>query len=344
MTASRPLVSVLIPVFNGGPLLRDLHRELAPVLDTLAGGTEIVFVDDGSRDDSLQVLRALQEHDSRIRVIELAMNCGQHAAFSAALEHARGRYLVTMDADLQCDPRDIPKLLAPLDQGFDMVSGVRLARRDPLMRRMLSAMVTRIVGGMTRIRLRDMGCPFNAMTDRIAHQIAMFGELRRFLKPLAVRLATRVTEVEVAHRERSARQPRSSYSVTALVRLFMDFLVTSLGNVFAWVFIMGAGLVLICAALLATSVLAWSAGALPGLWVLGATGLVTLALLVALLGLAGDYLQRIHRQTSGLPLYVIQAIHEAPTDTNAENRLTSAEGRSSGLGTVAVGEGQRRGN
>jgi glycosyltransferase involved in cell wall biosynthesis len=340
MTASRPLVSILIPVFNGAPLLPDLQHELAPVLDTLAGGSEIIYVDDGSQDESVKVLRQLQEKDPRIRVIELAMNFGQHAAFSAAFANARGRYLVTMDADLQCDPRDIPKLLAPLHQGFDLVSGVRTVRHDPAARRVLSTIVTRLVGGMTHTRLRDMGCPFNALTDEVGRQVGTFGELRRFLKPLLLGLAKRVTEVEVTHRPRPARQPQSSYSATALLRLFMDFLTTSLGDVFAWVFAAAGALTGVFLVLFFVALVAWAVNVVGGSWVAALAALATFSLLVALLGLAGDYLQRIHRQSSGRPFYLIRAIHDASDAADESGRLMPGVSR---VGGARIGEGHGRG-
>ncbi len=310
MIAPRPLVSVLIPVYNGAAVLGELHRALGPVLDQIEGGAEIIYVDDGSADRSLEVLQNVQRADRRVRVVELVTNFGQHAAFSAAFAHARGHYFVTMDADLQCDPRDIPKLLQPLAEGFDFVSGVRIGRRDPWLRRVISRVVTRLVAGMAGVQLRDIGCPFNACTAEVGQQVAAFGELRRFLKPLVVRLAKRVTEVEVSHRPRAVQQPRSSYSATALIRLFMDFFVGSLGDVFAWVFVIGTGTasVLTLATLIATT--GAMIGRLSWLVVISSSALAVGAGLIAMLGLIGDYVQRIHRQSSGRPFYLVRRVYE----------------------------------
>jgi undecaprenyl-phosphate 4-deoxy-4-formamido-L-arabinose transferase len=314
MTASRPFVSILVPVFNGARILPDLHREIAAVLDTLAGGSEVIYVDDGSKDDSLKVLRALQDGDRRIRIIELATNFGQHAAFSAAFANARGRCLVTMDADLQCDPRDIPKLLAPLSQGYDLVSGIRVGRQDPRLRRVLSRFVTSLVARMSGVKLRDIGCPFNACSAEIGQQVAAFGELRRFLKPLVVSLAKRVAEVEVAHRPRAAQQPRSSYSSTALLRLFMDFFVGSLGDAFAWIFVVAAAVAAVLTVTTGAAAVAALLGRVSLPVVLGPAVVAVGAWLIAVLGLAGDYLQRIHRQSSGRPFYLVRRVHESPNE------------------------------
>lgn len=300
----RPLVSVIVPVFNGAELVEPCHAALAPVLDQLEGGAEVIYVDDGSSDDTVNALRSIQSGDARVRVVELAANFGQHAAFTAGFDHARGQYLVTMDADLQCDPADIPRLIAPLTQGYDLVSGVRLNRQDPAARQFFSRVTTSLVTRLARVELRDIGCPLNAFTDDVARSLAPFGELRRFLKPLAVRVARRVTEVEVQHRPRPRRRG-SSYSATGLVRLFMDFFVNAIGDVFAWVFLIAGALALLGVVLAALSALF---GVFP--FVVGFLMLAFQAVLLGLFGLAGDYIQRIYRQSSGRPFYLVRRVHE----------------------------------
>jgi glycosyltransferase involved in cell wall biosynthesis len=307
-------VSVVIPVYNGADLVRPCQAALTPVLDILSGGAEVIYVDDGSTDDTTAVLRDVQAADHRVRVIELAANFGQHAAFTAGFEHARGQYLVTLDADLQCNPADIPRLIEPLTRGYDLVSGVRRDRKDPAARQLFSRATTALVTRLARVPLRDIGCPLNAFTSDVARSLGAFGELRRFLKPLAVRVARRVTEVEVEHRPRPRRRA-SSYSTAGLVRLFMDFFVNALGDVFAWVFLMAAAL---AALLLAGGVVAVLVGiAVPGGAVSLPLGIAVIVLslqaaLVALFGLAGDYVQRIYRQSSGRPFFLVRRIHEPP--------------------------------
>jgi glycosyltransferase involved in cell wall biosynthesis len=299
----RPLISVIVPVFNGARLLEPCQAALSPVLDRLEGGAEVIYVDDGSNDSTVDVLRDLQARDTRVRVIELAANFGQHAAFTAGFEYARGRYLVTMDADLQCDPADIPRLIEPLTRGYDLVSGVRLNRQDPAARKLFSRVMTGLVTRLAHVQLRDIGCPLNAFTDDVARSITPFGEMRRFLKPLAVRVARRVTEVEVQHRPRP-RERGSSYSATGLVRLFMDFFVNAIGDVFAWVFMISAAI----SALMLLGVLVSVLVAPPAMLVFFA--LAVQAALLALFGLAGDYIQRIYRQSSGRPFYLVRRVHE----------------------------------
>jgi undecaprenyl-phosphate 4-deoxy-4-formamido-L-arabinose transferase len=307
-----PRVSIIVPIFNGAALVRDCHAALSPVLDQLEGGAEVIYVDDGSGDDTIEVLRDVQAADPRVRIVELAANFGQHAAFTAGFEQARGRYLVTLDADLQCDPADIPRLIEPLTRGYDLVSGVRLDRQDPGARRLFSRITTYMVSRLAGVELRDIGCPLNAFTDDVARSLAPFGELRRFLKPIAVRVARNVTEVDVQHRPRPRRRA-SSYSVTGLVRLFMDFFVNAIGDVFAWVFVIAsalAGLLLLGAvALVLIGTLPGTAPAFVGfgVWMIL---LAIQATLLALFGLAGDYIQRIYRQSSGRPFYLVRRVHD----------------------------------
>ena len=308
--ATTPLVSVIVPVYNGAELISSCQAALTPVLDSMAGGAEVVYVDDGSSDATVDTLRAAQLGDARVRVVELAANFGQHAAFTAGFDHARGRYLVTLDVDLQCDPADIPRLIEPLTRGYDLVSGVRLNRRDPGARQIFSRMTTALVTRMAGVPLRDIGCPLNAFTADVARSLAAFGELRRFLKPLAVRVARKVTEVEVNHRPRQG-QRRSSYSATGLVRLFMDFFVNALGDVFAWVFLISSALSALLAVILLATLAGGLMGTLPGSVPITAGALTVAAALVALLALAGDYVQRIYRQSSGRPFYLVRRVHEA---------------------------------
>ncbi|MGE3276092.1 MAG: glycosyltransferase family 2 protein [Vicinamibacterales bacterium] len=314
----RPLVSVVVPVFNGADLVPACQAALAPVLDAIEGGAEVIYVDDGSTDGTIDTLLGLQAADARVRVVELAANFGQHAAFTAGFEQARGRYLVTLDADLQCDPADIPRLIEPLTRGYDLVSGIRRNRRDPAARQLFSRATTAIVTHLAGVELRDIGCPLNAFTDDVARSLAAFGELRRFLKPLAVRVARRVTEVEIEHRPRPQKRPASSYSSARLVRLFMDFFVNALGDVFAWVFILAAGLsgLLGLIAVIATALAVF--GLAPFLAAAAPAWLCVQALLLALFGLAGDYVQRIYRQSSGRPFYLVRRIHESPASTGAQ--------------------------
>jgi glycosyltransferase involved in cell wall biosynthesis len=307
------VISIVIPVFNNGEaMVRECHAAIAASLASIAEPAEIIFVDDGSRDGTLEGLKAVQRSDARVRILELTANFGQHAAFSAGFDAVRGDVVVTMDVDLQADPADIPRMIAPLRSGFDLVSGVRMHRQDPLMRRVASGAVTRLVAAMTGVRLRDVGCPFNAFTADVAKSLSSFGELRRFLKPLAVRVARSVTEVEISHRARAGHHVRSSYSATRLLRLFMDFFVNSISDMFAWVFVGAAAIAVAGTATVLVAAIMWLAGSATSRPLLVALTATLAAAMTSLVGLIGDYAQRIYRQSSGRPFYLVRRIHDTP--------------------------------
>jgi len=300
-------VSIVVPVYNSAHLIATCHAALAAVADNLPGEVEIIYVDDGSRDRTLDALKAVQANDARVRIVELAGNFGQPAAIFAAIAHARGAHLATIDVDLQCDPRDIPRVLAPLRRGYDLVSGVRTQRHDPYVRRFVSRVVRWLIGPLTGVSLRDPGCGLNALTRELAASMARFGDIGRFPKPLAARLASRIAEVEVTH----VPSPRgSSYSVAALAQSFMSLLASSLGNVRAWVFLVASCAALILAAATVVSIILAIAGGLTLMVSLICGVLLVAAGLTARAALAGDYLQRIQQQASGMPMYLVRRIHE----------------------------------
>jgi glycosyltransferase involved in cell wall biosynthesis len=199
-----PRVSVMIPVYNEDESLETLHRELDAALAGIAGGVEIVFVDDGSNDRSLAVLREIASKDPRVRVVVLAGNHGQTAAFAAGFDAVRGEITVTLDADLQNDPADIPKLVAKLDaEGADVVNGVRQKRRDSWVRLVSSRVANNTRNWVTNESVTDVGCSLRAMRSVYVKRVRLFRNMHRFL-PTLLRMegATKVIEMPVAHRER----------------------------------------------------------------------------------------------------------------------------------------------
>jgi undecaprenyl-phosphate 4-deoxy-4-formamido-L-arabinose transferase len=310
-----PLVSVIVPIFDSADLIGACQSALAAVIDGLPEETEIIYVDDGSRDNSLEALRLVQAGDPRVRIVELAANYGQHAALLAGIERARGQAIVTMDVDLQCDPKDISRLLAALADGHDLVCGVRVGRADPAPRRLLSLLMSTLVRRLSGVSLRDAGCSFNALTQELGLLICNCGELRRFGKPLAARMAKRIAEVEIRHAPRPPEKRRSSYSATRLVRLFMDFFVAALGDVFGWVFVVASAMTVVFAAAaligLAASAISGRDLVLP--LVLGS--LCGFSGLTALMALTAEYMQRIYRQSSGAPMYMVRRMHEPVRDS-----------------------------
>lgn len=221
-TPTRDL-SVVLPVFNEEESVFEAVREIHAALDPTGIDFEIVCVDDGSRDRSFEVLRGLSQDDSRLVVCRFRRNFGQTAAMQAGIDAARGAVIVTMDADLQNDPRDIPAMLAKLDEGFDMVAGWRHGRKDAFLNRRLPSIVAnRIIGQTTGVRLHDYGCTLKAMKGDLARELRLYGEMHRFIPVMASLVGARITEMKVNHRAR--RFGRSKYGIGRTTRVILDLL------------------------------------------------------------------------------------------------------------------------
>src|SRR4029450_2697342 len=215
-------VSVVIPIYNEAPNIPALHARLQRVLDGLGRPAEVWYVDDGSSDDSLALLRAIADGDARIGVIELNRNAGQHAAVLAGFAACHGSVVVTLDGDLQNPPEEIPRLLEAIDAGNEVVGTWRENRNDPLLRRMVSALVNRVTSVTVGVRMRDYGCMLRAYRREIVEQIIECDERSLFIPALANTLARCTTELEVAHAERAAG--RSKYRLSKLMRLGFDLM------------------------------------------------------------------------------------------------------------------------
>ena len=173
-------ISVVVPLYNEEDNVQLLYDELHEVLAALPGSAEMVFVDDGSKDRTLARLEAVQRQDPGVRVVALRRNFGQTAAMSAGFDHASGAVIVTMDGDLQNDPHDIPKLLAKLDEGFDVVTGWRFDRQDAMLsRRLPSQMANRLISWVTGVRLHDYGCTLKAFRREVIENIRLYREMHR---------------------------------------------------------------------------------------------------------------------------------------------------------------------
>ena len=221
MSVAAPVaLSVVIPLWNEAPSLGPLHARLSRTLKEIGRSYEIVFVDDGSRDESADVLRRLHARDGAVRVIRLARNYGQYPALLAGMERARGEVIVTLDADLQNPPEEIPRLLAALVDGVDVVGGRRVSRRDPWTRRAASWLVNRAASAAVGVRLRDCGCMLRAHRRPVIERILAFPGSRRYIPVLAAAVAASMKEIPVAHGARE--HGRSKYGLRRLLRLTFD--------------------------------------------------------------------------------------------------------------------------
>jgi glycosyltransferase involved in cell wall biosynthesis len=216
-------LSIVIPVLNEAGNLDPLYSQLIDVLTKTNKAYEIIFVDDGSTDSSFENLRKLHKQDDRVRVIRFRRRFGQSAAFSAGFDYARGDVIVTMDADLQNDPADIPNLLKKLEDGCDVVSGWRINRRDEYLTRQLPSRIANfIISMITEVKLHDYGCSLKAYRREVAKNIKLYGEMHRFIPALASWMGIRVGEIQVNHAPR--RSGKSKYGIMRAVRVLLDLM------------------------------------------------------------------------------------------------------------------------
>jgi glycosyltransferase involved in cell wall biosynthesis len=225
------LISFVLPVLDEEGTLEELHRKIGEVMGSLPGEHEMIFVDDGSRDRSFEVLRRLRERDPRVRVLRFRRNFGKAAAYSAGFEHARGEIVITMDTDLQDDPTEIPLFLDKIDEGYDMVIGWKHEGKGPLRKSVPSKLFNRVVTWITGIPLHDFNCPFKAYRREVLGEIHVYGELHRYIPVLAAARGFSLCEIKIRNLPRTAG--RSKYGWERYVRGMLDLLTISFITRFA---------------------------------------------------------------------------------------------------------------
>jgi len=301
--AAGPWLSVVVPLFNEEGSLPELHRRLGAVLDALPESGEIVFVNDGSIDRSAALLEEIQASDPRVTLVDLAYNAGQHAAVLAGFSIARGDIVMTLDADLQNPPEEIPKLLEKIRDGFEVVGGIRQRRKDPLPRKALTALARAVTGGGS-----DYGCMLRAYRRDVVQRILRCRERSLFIPALAATLARRVVEVPVAHDER--RFGGSRYSALRLMRLGFDW-VTAFS-------VLPIQIVSVFGILTAVAGLVFGFGLfirrlyvgpeVEGVFTLFAILFIFLGAVFVAIGVVGEYVARIYLEVRQRPLYMIESV------------------------------------
>jgi len=218
-----PEISVFLPVYNEEPNILPLHDKLNEALNRLGRSAEIIYVDDGSTDGSLRVLREVAERDGRVRVVALKRNYGQTAAMAAGIDAARGDVLIPMDADLQNDPADIIRLLDKLDEGYDVVSGWRKNRQDKLITRKIPSMIAnRLISWIGGVPLHDYGCSLKAYRREALQDVRLYGEMHRFIPIYASWVGARVSEIPVEHHART--MGKSKYGLSRTLKVVFDLM------------------------------------------------------------------------------------------------------------------------
>ena len=302
---SQPAVSLVVPVYNEESTLEEVYSRSVAALESLGRPYELIFVDDGSSDETWRVLERLHAGDGHVRAVRFKRNFGQHPAMHAGLVRARGDVVVTMDADLQNSPDDIPKLVVAVAGGADVASGRRLGRADSWGRTLPSRMINGMLRRFTRADISDFGCAFNAYSrSALTPVLGVIGK-QKFTKALVLSAGANVVEVDLDHR---ARADRSRYSPLRLTRLALHVLAGFWPQPIQWA---GIVLGLLCGSFALVvagwGIVVWVArGDFPGMLFLGGLVLGVLAVQGFILALVGEYLGRIQRDVEGRPLYTIE--------------------------------------
>jgi len=306
-------VSIVIPVYNEEKNLQIMRERLLPIMHGLAKSFEIIFIDDGSSDNSLVMLKEFSQNEY-IKVVELTRNYGQHAAIMAGFSVCRGDIVITMDADLQNPPEEIPRLLKVMEEGnYDVVGTIRKGRQDSFLRIMPSKVINIVARKITGVEMHDWGCMLRAYRRKIVERMISCHEHATFIPALATVFGKRVTEIEVSHDERYGG--KSNYPLPKLVNLQFD-LVSSFSD-FPIKLIMYGGILLsflgVCFGIvLAVARLAYGASwAAEGVFTLFAILFVFVGMQFFALGVLGEYIGRIYAEVRKRPEYVIENIHSA---------------------------------
>ena len=304
-------LAVVIPVYNEEANLSILMQRLMPVMQKLEKSFEIIFIDDGSRDNSLQILKSFTKNE-QVKVVELTRNYGQHAAIMAGFSITQAGIIITLDADLQNPPEEITNLVKVMDEGnYDVVGTIRKGRKDSFFRILPSKIINMVARKITGVNMRDWGCMLRAYRRAVVERMIQCHEHATFIPALAMVFAKRVTEIEVAHEERHGG--KSNYPLRKLISLQFD-LVASFSDLPLKLLMYGGvlmSLLGVCfGTFLAIARLAYGARwAAEGIFTLFAVLFVFVGLQFFALGVIGEYIGRIYREVRKRPEYVIEKVH-----------------------------------
>ena len=301
-----PLVSVLVPLLNEEESLPELNERLHRALQGMGKPYEIIYINDGSTDSSQELIESFRRDDSRVKVIEFNRNYGQHMALFAGFERAQGDIVVTIDADLQNPPEEIPRLVSTIEKGYDLVGTYRKMRRDSIFRKIPSFIVNKITSRLVGVKLRDYGCMLRAYRRDIVSSINMCQESSSFIPALANTFAKRIAEIEVGHEER--KKGVSKYSLFRLLRLNFDLMTGFSLLPIQWIGMLGM--------IIAAFGLAFAIFLLVRRFVVGpeSEGVFTLfailfffmGIQILTLGIIGEYIGRIYQEVRKRPRYVVR--------------------------------------
>lgn len=322
----RQLLSVVIPVFNETKNVGPLYQALSSTLKNLDRNYEVLFVDDGSSDGTQNLLRQMAEKDPLVKVIFFRRNYGQTAALSAGFHHASGEIIIAMDGDLQNDPRDIPRLLEKIEEGFDVVSGWRKDRHDSwVTRRLPSSLANKMISWISGVSLKDYGCTLKAYRALFVKNIRLFGEMHRFIPIYAYNVGARITEIAVSHHPR--RHGKSKYTLSRTFKVILDLVTVKFLGTFSTkpIYLFGgSGIFCIFLGILA-SVITLIQKLGYGIWV-HRNPMISISIFFLLvgfqfvmMGLLAEIMIRIYHESQDHPTYWIQETVNLKSERCAES-------------------------
>ncbi len=329
--------SIVVPFFNEQENIPPLYMKLTEVMDGLGEPYELVFVDDGSRDNSFKLLSEIFEHDRRVNLVRLRRNFGQTSALKAGFDFARGEVIISMDGDLQHDPEEIPRFLEKIEEGYDLVSGWRYARNDHwLMRQIPSRIANWMMAKLSGVELHDFGTTFKAYRREIIQEIQLYGELHRFIPALASSTGAKITEVPIANLER--KSGKSHYGIGRTIRVFLDLLMvkflldysTRPLQFFGLLGMGGAGLGMILGAALAFDKFYYHTALMAehGPLLLLAVALFVSGIQFISMGLLGEISARTYYESQNKPIYALREVKSHRKEAGDSTEQTRPSGSS----------------
>lgn len=313
-----PQISIVIPLYNEEDSIAELYRQLTAVLEDYGQPYEVIVIDDGSEDGSFARLQEIYARDKRWRIVRLRRNFGQTAGFAAGFDLARGGVIITLDADLQNDPADIPLLMKKMAEGYDIVSGWRVQRKDTFLSRRLPSMIANwLISRTTGVYLHDYGCSLKAYRREVVKNLRLYGELHRFVPAVASWMGVTIAEVPVNHRAREHGQ--SKYGISRTFRVVLDLLTvyfllsysTRPIQVFGSIGLASSGLGMLLGAYLSyvKLILGQNIGSRPLL--LLAVLLIMVGVQMIAMGLLGELIVRTYYESQNKPIYFVRELLQA---------------------------------
>ena len=317
-----PQVSIVVPFYNEEGNVEEMHRRLKAVLEQTGRTCEIIYVDDGSRDRTYEMLRAIYQRDPAVRVIKLRRNFGQTAGLQAGFDHVRGDVIISMDGDLQHAPEEIPQFLAKIDEGYDIVSGWRVDRKDnALFRKFPSKVANRVMGRLVKVKIHDFGTTYKAYRREVISSIRLFGELHRFIPALISREGFKITEIPISNINRL--KGKSNYGISRVKRVFFDlitvkFMVSFIDRplqIFGLLGVVFGSVGFLIAAVITAGfyILGWNIKENLGNLIFSVF-LMILGVFFIMIGLLAEVVSRIYFQTHRIRIYSVDRIDDRETD------------------------------